>query len=137
MRLEITRRSDLALRALLDLGTNGRRAKGAELAEHVRASPGFLAQAMTPLVAKGWVRSDPGPTGGYTINVDLGEVSVLDVIEVIEGPTDTTQCALEDRPCSGNEPCALHEPWSRARAEMLNELAGTPLSRLLGDAAPR
>lgn len=46
----------------------------------------FLSRAMTPLVARGWVRSDPGPTGGHTTTVDVGSVSVLDGLEVVVPP---------------------------------------------------
>ena len=66
MRLEVTRRTDLATRALLTLAASGERHKASELAEALDASPGFVSQAMTPLVNKGWVRSEPGRTGGYT-----------------------------------------------------------------------
>lgn len=104
--------------------------KGAALAERVGASPGFLSQAMTPLVAAGWVRSEPGPTGGYVLAADLSAVSLLEVIEAVEGPTEANRCVLEDRPCSASGPCALHQPWSRARAELTSELAATPLSDL-------
>src|SRR5215203_5850334 len=131
MRLEITRRSDLACRALLELAQAGTRTKSSVLAGRVGTTPGFLSQAMTPLVAKGWVRSEPGPAGGYTSLVDLAEVSVLDVIEAVEGDTDTGRCVLQDRPCSGHEHCALHRPWSAARAHLLGELSGTRLSSLL------
>src|SRR5262245_6447834 len=103
MRLEVTRRTDLATRALLALAESGERAKASELAESLDASPGFLSQAMTPLVNRGWVRSDPGPTGGYSAVVDLGDVSVLDVVEAVEGATDVTRCVLEDRTCAGGE----------------------------------
>lgn len=85
MRLEITRRSDLATRALLALAAAGERTKASVLAEAVGTTPGFLSQAMTPLVARGWVRSEPGPTGGYTVLVDPATVSVLEVIEAVEG----------------------------------------------------
>ncbi|MDY7104923.1 MAG: Rrf2 family transcriptional regulator [Actinomycetota bacterium] len=130
MRLEITRRTDLATRALLVLADDGGRLKASQLAERVGASAGFLSQAMTPLVAEGWVRSEPGPTGGYVLAVDLSDVTVLDVIEAIEGPTDTAQCVLEDRPCAGGGLCALHHPWSRARSQLLDELGSTSLSGL-------
>lgn len=136
MRLEITRRSDLATRALLHLATAGERTKSSALADAVGTTPGFLSQAMTPLVAAGWVRSEPGPTGGYTAAVDAGDVSVLDVIEAVEGPTDTARCVLEDRACAGAGPCALHRPWSSARAQLLDELAGTPLSTLIPKRRP-
>src|SRR6478735_3472211 len=113
MRLEITRRADLATRAMLILATARARTKAADLAELLDTSAGFVAQAMTPLVANGWVRSDPGPSGGYTLIADLGDVSVLDVIEAVEGITDTARCVLEDRTCARGGHCALHVPWSR------------------------
>ncbi len=130
MRLEITRRTDLATRALLELEATADRTKASALADAVGTTPGFLSQAMSPLVARGWVRSDPGPSGGYTLTVDLGEVSVLDVIEAVEGPTDTGRCVLEDRPCAAEGPCALHHPWVNARTQLLAQLRGTPLAGL-------
>ena len=65
MRLEVTRRSDLAIRALLALHAGPERTKAAQLAEQVGTTKGFLTQVMNPLVQQGWVRSEPGPTGGY------------------------------------------------------------------------
>lgn len=130
MRLEISRKADLATRTLLELAHSGRRSKGSELAERVGTTPGFLSQVIAPLAAKGWVRSDPGPTGGYVATVDLQDVSVLDVIEAVEGATDTGRCVLEDRACGGGAICALHVPWTRARAQLLAELAATRLSSL-------
>lgn len=131
MRLEITRRSDLATQALIELARRGRRTKSSELADAIGTSPGFLSQAMTPLAARGWVRSEPGPTGGYSLTADLGEVSVLDVIEAIEGPSDSGRCVLEDRPCSDATPCLLHRPWQKARTQLIEELAANPLSTLV------
>jgi Rrf2 family iron-sulfur cluster assembly transcriptional regulator len=137
MRLEITRRADLATRALVELQTAAPdRLKASELARRLEASPGFLTQAMTPLVQQGWVRSEPGPAGGYTAVVDPSAVSVLDVIEAVEGPTPTTQCVLEDRACAGGGTCALHVPWSKARTQLLAELAATPLTDLTREARP-
>ena len=130
MRLEITRRTDLATRALLVLNRTGSRYKGSELAARLDASPGFLAQAMAPLVGRGWVRSEPGPTGGYRAVCDPRDISVLDVIEAVEGPTDLAGCVLEERPCGGGGPCAMHVPWTKARTLLLAELAATSLDQL-------
>lgn len=137
MRLEVTRRTDLATRALLALAAGGERRKASELAELLDASPGFLSQAMTPLVNRGWVRSEPGRTGGYSVAVSLDDLSVLDVVEAVEGPTDVTRCVLEDRPCSGGQRCALHDAWSQARSHLLTELAGTPLGAVGAPGRPR
>jgi len=130
MRLEVTRRSDLAIRALLALGEGTDRTKAADLADEVGTSKGFLTQVMNPLVQHGWVRSDPGPTGGYSADFEPTEVSVLAVIEAIEGPVDTGLCVLEDRACAVAGTCALHRPWARARANLIEELSSQSLASL-------
>lgn len=134
MRLEVTRRTDLATRAMIALASSGERRKASELAEDLHASPGFLSQAMTPMVNRGWVHSEPGRSGGYLAVTPLEDLSVLDVVEAVEGPTDVTRCVLEDRACAGGGRCALHDAWAQARGHLLRDLADTPLSAI---ASPR
>lgn len=130
MRLEVSRKADLATRALLELARSATRVKAADLATSLGTTPGFLTQVIAPLTAKGWVRSEPGPSGGYLATVSLDEVSVLEVIEAVEGPTETGRCVLEDQPCAKTGPCALHQPWSTARARLIEELRSTSLADL-------
>ncbi len=118
MRLEVTRKSDLAVRSLHVLAASADRLKGPALAEAVESTSGFVSQVLTPLVRAGWVRSDPGPSGGYSLIADLDEISVLAVIEAIEGPTNSGRCVMADRPCDEAGTCALHVPWLRARSEL-------------------
>ncbi len=127
MRLEVTRKSDLAVRALRVLDGSGRM-KGPALAEAVGSTSGFVSQVLNPLVRHGWVRSDPGPSGGYSLVVGLDSVSVLAVIEAIEGPTDGGRCVLAERPCNESGTCALHVPWLRARAQLVSELGATSVA---------
>ena len=128
MRLEVTRRSDLAVRSLQALAASSERVKGPELAEIVGSTSGFVSQVMTPLVRVGWVRSDPGPSGGYSLTADLDDVSVLAVIETIEGPTDSGRCVLADRPCNERGTCALHVPWLLASAQLRAQLDATSVA---------
>ena len=128
MRLEVTRKSDLAVRSLQALALAEDRVKGPELASLVGSTAGFVSQVLTPLVRAGWVRSDPGPSGGYSLTADLDEVSLREVIETIEGPTDSGWCVLADAHCVDNEPCALHVPWSQARAHLLTQLEAIPVA---------
>lgn len=137
MRLEVSRKADLATRTLIELAHTGRRSKASELAAAVGTTPGFLSQVIAPLASRGWVRSDPGPTGGYSATVGLDDVSVLDVIEAVEGPSDSGRCVLEDRPCGAERQCALHVPWTRALTSLLKELADTPLSSILDLGSPQ
>lgn len=94
----------------------------------VGSTSGFVSQVLTPLVRAGWIRSDPGPSGGYSLAADLAEVSVLAVIEVIEGATDSGRCVLADRQCDVGGTCALHVPWSRARTQLLAQLEATSVA---------
>ena len=130
MRLEITRKTDLAIRALIVLDQQAQKMTASLLAERISTTSGFLSQVMTPLVARGWVRSDPGPTGGYVLGVQTHAVSVMDVIEAVEGRMDESRCVLFVRPCDATNPCAMHGPWGRARAEMIRELRTTTLDQL-------
>jgi len=128
VRLEITRRADLAVRALTVLADADGRVKGPDLAAALETTPGFVPQVLGPLVAAGWVRSDPGPTGGYRLNARLQDVSVLQVVEAVEGPTDLGRCVVADRPCGSRGQCALHVAWARARGELMTSLGSLAMA---------
>lgn len=130
MRLELQRKTDLAVRALTALNGEAR-VKGPDLAGAIGTTPAFISQVMMPLVQRGWVQSDPGPTGGYRRVAELPSVSMLDVIEAVEGPTETGKCVLRGGPCPSDENCALHDAWMRARGALLDELAAIPLTAAL------
>ena len=128
MRLEITRRAELAIRALALLGHSAKRVKSSVLASELRTTVSFVPQVLGPLVRAGWVQSDPGPTGGYRCRVPLGDVSVLQVIEAVDGATDVGRCVVADRPCQARAPCVLHTAWAQARMELVGVLQSTPMS---------
>ena len=130
MRLEISRKTYLALRAFAHLGEADDRVKGKDLAEAIGTSTSFLAQVMTPLVREGWVESEPGRGGGYKTAKDPEEISVLELIEAVEGPTDSDVCALRGGPCNSVEKCGIHDAWVRARTVLMDELATTPITKL-------
>jgi Rrf2 family protein len=118
MDLRFSRRTYLAMRALRELHGSEDQLSGSALAERIETTSPFLPQVLGPLVKAGWVESQPGPGGGYRLAVSLSDVSLLAVIETVEGPTETGQCVLRDGPCPGTESCAVHEAWQSARADL-------------------
>lgn len=135
MRLEITRRAELAVRALALLGERTSaeatgRTKGQRLAADLGTTTAFLPQVLAPLVKAGWVRSDPGPSGGYALQVPLGSVSVLEVIEAVDGATDDGRCVVADRACRAATPCVLHGAWRQARSELTRRLDALSVAEL-------
>ncbi|HEX5094455.1 MAG TPA: Rrf2 family transcriptional regulator [Acidimicrobiia bacterium] len=121
MRLEVTRRADLAVRTVAMLA-HGRRVKAPALAAALGTTAGFVPQVVGPLVKAGWIVSEPGPTGGYRLAIPVESLSVLDVVEAVDGPTDTGRCVVADRPCGRGKECALHDAWARARRELIASL---------------
>lgn len=99
----------------------------AELAREIDTTQPFLPQVMSPLVKAGWVTSKRGPSGGYTLVADPDSISTLDLIEVVEGSTNTTTCVLRGGQCGRSPHCALHEPWKAARTALLEELSSVPV----------
>lgn len=130
MRLEVTQRADLAVRALVVLHRSPTRLKSAELAAALGTTIGFVPQVMGPLVRERWVHSVPGPTGGYEPLVDIDRLNVLDVVEAVDGPTDSGRCVVTDRACEATEPCALHAAWESARRELVSSLAALSVGAL-------
>lgn len=102
--------------------------RASDLADVVASTPQFVPQVMNPLVRAGWVVSESGPTGGYALAAPLSDRSVLELIELIEGRTDTGSCVLRGGPCSGMTQCALHDAWAEARAALTERLAAMSVS---------
>ncbi len=126
VRLELTRKTDLALRALQTLPSAGALRKGSELADELGTSAGFLVQVLAPLTSAGWVRSVPGPRGGYQATEAAPDASLLQLIEAVEGPVESDRCVLREQPCPALVSCALHDAWMPARDALVARLAATP-----------
>lgn len=134
MRLELTRRTDLAFRALAAIfDASESRMSGATLAEELGITTHYLPHVMAPLTRSGWVISTSGPRGGYTLVIDLDEITLLELVEAVEGPIDTTGCLhLGPRHASGNT-CALHQPWTKARQALMSELDDVTVGHITRD----
>lgn len=128
MRLQIEQRTDLALRALRLLEAERSTMRAREMAPVLGTTAQYLPQVLGPLVTAGWLSSSPGPTGGYRLTTDLGQRSMLDLIEQTEGPINSEFCVLKGGPCGQAEYCALHLPWQEARTALIERLDQIPLT---------
>lgn len=133
MRLDLNKRTDLALRAMEELCVSESRMGGPALAEALDTTRQYLPQILNPLVKARWLRSTPGPHGGYELLVTLEEISVLQLIEVMEGPTEINTCVLNGEICPQDQLCALHGAWQHAREALTRELDQMTLAEAWGD----
>jgi Rrf2 family protein len=124
MRLELTRRTDYAVRAALVLAGNpGETVSGSEIARQTQIPVRFVTRVMTNLVRSGMVSAVIGRSGGYRLNGKAASVSVLAIVEAVEGIPRRTQCALRAKPCPGATTCEIHHVFVAARESFVAELA--------------
>lgn len=121
------KKSELALRALRTLTTTDSTLGGGDLAERLGTTRQFIPQVLAPLVRAGWVESVPGPGGGYRLVADLSQLTLLDLIETVEGPLDDGHCVLRGRRQECDESCALHDAWTEARDLLRSRLGAAPI----------
>ncbi|HEU4572222.1 MAG TPA: Rrf2 family transcriptional regulator [Candidatus Limnocylindrales bacterium] len=137
MRLELTRRADYALRAMLALAADEERLSATTIATRMSIPPRFLPHVMRDLVAAGLVSATPGRRGGYRPARDVGSVTVLDVIEAIEGDARRQTCVLRNAPCGRDGFCAIHHVFAAAQDALLAELDHATLAEVVARPALR
>ena len=132
MRIDLTRRGDYAIRAMLDLAANGGAGRRSvrEIAAAMDIPVRFLPQVMGDLTRAGLVEAQAGRTGGYRLRREAATISVLEVIEAIEGDSRRQTCVLRGGPCGLDGYCDVHRVFARAQDALLAPLAGTSLAEL-------
>jgi Rrf2 family protein len=132
MRLELTRRGDYAVRAMLALAARqtGGITSARAIAEEMAIPVAFLPRVMADLVAAGLVQSTTGRAGGYALARPPGDIALLDVIEAVEGDSRRTSCVLRGGPCGRDGHCQVHDVFFAAQDALLDQLRGVTLAAL-------
>ncbi len=133
MRLELTKRADYAIRAVLALGEAGPddvlsvRRIASDRAIPVR----FLSLVMADLVGAGLVEGTEGRSGGYRLARPATSVSLLEVIEAVEGDSRRRVCILRGDRCQQAGACDVHAVFAAAEEETLRQLSSATIGGLL------
>jgi Rrf2 family protein len=132
VRLELTKRGDYAVRAMLALARapGGRLLSVRRIAEEMSIPVRFLPQVMGDLVAARLVEATTGRAGGYRLARDAGAISLLDVVDAVEGDSRRRTCVLRGGPCGVDGHCDVHDVFFAAQDAMLQTLAATSLADL-------
>ncbi len=125
--MQITRQADYAVRAVLHLSEleNGGRAPTSKIALKQTIPPSFLAKIVSQLSVAGVVQTSRGARGGVSLARDAADISLLEVIEAIDGPITLNECVTDPSACIFGDDCKVHIVWCKAQAELVNTLAST------------
>ncbi len=131
MRIEPTRRGDYAVRAMLALaGANGELLAARQIAESMAIPASFLPQVMTDLVHARLVLRRMGRRGGYQLAKPADDISLLSIIEAVEGDGRRRTCVLRGGPCGEPQtsPCPVHEYFFAAQQALSDALSSVTLA---------
>jgi Rrf2 family protein len=131
MRLELTRRSEYAIRACMRLAGSDRLVSSREIAAATDVPERFLARVLVELVKAGLIEAQLGRTGGYRLVRPPRELTLLALVEAIEGPSRSARCVLRQRACDPTHACAIHPVWASAQSGLIGVLEKTTLADLV------
>ena len=130
--MQITRQADYAVRAVLYLAKNGdQRAATSQVAQEQRIPPSFLAKIISQLSIAGLLHTSRGARGGVTLAREPKDISLLEVIEAIDGPIQLNECVGENGACTFDSDCPLRPVWCEAQDELVQRLKGTNFAQLM------
>jgi Rrf2 family protein len=132
MRLDLTKRTDYAIRAMLALTkAKGGLLSSRRIAEEMKIPPRFLPQIMGDLTRAELVVAHPGRSGGYRLAENAEHVTLLRVIEAVEGDPHRQVCVMRGTPCGQDGECGVHEVFYAAESAILERLNSATLQGVI------
>lgn len=128
--MQITRQADYALRAMLYLSRLEPHQKAAtkQIAETQHIPPSFLAKIISQLSIAGLIHTSRGARGGVLLSRPAAEISLLEVVEAIDGPIALNDCTASPETCD-EEDCPLHNIWNETQSELVEKLRNTTFDK--------
>jgi Rrf2 family protein len=130
--MQITRQADYAIRAVRYLAKQGpnQRSATSTVAQEMKIPPSFLAKIISQLSIAGLLHTSRGARGGVTLARDAKEISLLDVVEAIDGPILLNECVGDPADCEFSDDCLVHPIWVEAQEALVKRLRETRFDKL-------
>jgi Rrf2 family iron-sulfur cluster assembly transcriptional regulator len=122
--LEITRQADYALRAVRDVARlpEGERLPTAVIAERQKIPLPFLAKIISQLAVKGILEATRGASGGVSLARPAASITLLEVIEAIDGPITLNRCVRDPNACEFSEECPISDIFRESQEMLVQRL---------------
>lgn len=109
-----------------------------ELAERAGLEPTTVSKVLKPLAQAGLVEGLRGANGGYRLAREAARISLIEIVEAMEGPLAMTECSIHDGACGIEESCNARANWRRINDVVADALRGVSLAQMLpGTRGPR
>ncbi len=137
--MQVSTRSDYCIRVVLELALAGPGAllTTEDLGNRAGVPAKYLLRLMRDLQSGGIVRGTRGWHGGYALAREPGEITVAEVIRVMDGPLAPVACAstmahvaCPQTRCQSEATCVLRDMWLEVRNAIAGVLEGTTFEDL-------
>jgi len=131
--MQITRQADYAVRAVFYLATLGPegRAATSKIAEEQQIPSSFLAKIISQLSVTGILHTSRGARGGVSLAKDPQEITLLEVVEAIDGPIILNECVVDESVCGFIENCPVRLVWVEAQKDLINRLTASNFAKFV------
>lgn len=132
--LKISAKARYGLRILLDIALHEddpAPRTTAAIAESQQLSLKFISRLVIPLRQAGMIRSIRGVSGGFRLARPPAEISLLDIVETLQGPVEILDCLGEASPCPRAQGCVSRSVWNDVNTAFSNALSALTLEQVL------
>jgi len=118
--MKISTKGRYGLRIVLDLvmRQSGSPRLLRDIAESQQLSEKYLSRLMVDLRRAGLVHSIRGAKGGFRIAKKAEEITLLDVVEAMEGPLSIIDCVADPDNCDRHDTCVTRDIWGQLNADI-------------------
>lgn len=133
--MKLSTKGKYGLKAMFELAISTN--KGPVSLKHIAISQGisdqYLEQIFSSLKKAGLVKSVRGAQGGYFLSRDASEITVSDILKVLEGDMAFTDCLLDKEACDNFDSCATKFVWAKIKDSIEEVTRSISLQDMLED----
>lgn len=131
--MQLTTKARYVIRAMIDLAINSKEGPALvrDIAQRQGMSARYLEQLLLPPKAAGLIRSTRGANGGFTLARSPQEITLREIVQIMEGSISPTECADDPSMCPSSGSCVTHEIWVKIKHATDSILESTTLQDLV------
>lgn len=136
--MQITRAADYAVRVVIYVAANGgeRCVPTAEISECQDIPTAYVSKVLQALGKAGIIATFPGRGGGAKLVDPAEKISILNVVEAIDGPITLNRCVVRKGMCSRDSFCSAHPFWAATRKKLVGILGQAKMSEFVEPGKP-
>lgn len=132
--MRITNQSEYAIRAVLEIARNPESVYTPNsLYEKISVPKTFLAKILQKLAKKGILSSTRGATGGFKLKKNISELTLVDIIEAVDGEIALNKCLIDGHKCSRESSCPIHPIWAEAQDVLKKTLSQKTFAQIVAE----